>query len=67
MDPRTAWRRLAPIAAFVPADGLELGAPAAPGTSPAWVFNGVAVGRSGAIYVTGDLGSVVWRLSEVPR
>lgn len=49
------------------AAGLDLGAPAAPGTPPAWVHNGVAVGPSGAIYVTGDRGSVVWRFKEVPR
>lgn len=47
------------------ADGLPLGAPAAPNTPPAWAFNGVAVGPSGTIYLTSDVESGVWRLTEV--
>jgi sugar lactone lactonase YvrE len=47
-------------------DGLTLGAPGEPGFPPAWVFNGVTVGPSGAIYVTGDVDSAVWRFTEVP-
>jgi hypothetical protein len=47
------------------AEGLPLGAPAAPNTPPAWAFNGVAVGPSGTIYLTSDVESGVWRLTEV--
>jgi hypothetical protein len=49
------------------ADGLALGTPGGSGTTPAYAFNGVAVGPSGAIYVTGDRASVVWRFEERPR
>ena len=44
------------------ADGLELGAAGTPSMPPTWVFNGVAVGPSGAIYVTGDKTNVLYRL-----
>ena len=44
------------------ADGLELGAAASPSMPPTWGFNGVAVGSSGAIYVTGDKTNVLYRL-----
>ena len=44
------------------AGGLELGAAAAPNMPPTWAFNGVAVGPSGAIYVTGDKANVLYRL-----
>jgi sugar lactone lactonase YvrE len=30
---------------------------------PTWIFNGVAVGKSGTIYVTGDVGNVVYRFT----
>jgi len=43
-------------------DGLDLGAAASPSMPPTWVFNGVAVGPSGAIYVTGDKTDVLYRL-----
>jgi sugar lactone lactonase YvrE len=43
------------------ADGMLIGAETIPGTPPTWVFNGVAVGPSGAIYVTGGRGNVVYR------
>ena len=49
------------------AKGLPLGAPAAAGTPPAWMFNGVAVGPSGAIYVTTDETNGVWRITTAPR
>lgn len=50
-------------AVSVLADGLELGAPAIPGgTPPTFQFNGVTVGPSGAIYVTGDLTNVIYRI-----
>ena len=47
------------------AEGLELGAEGTPGMPPTWGFNGVAVGPSGAIYVTGDIGSVLYRIEAV--
>jgi sugar lactone lactonase YvrE len=44
-------------------EGLELGAPAIPGgTPPTFQFNGVTVGPSGAIYVTGDVTNVLYRI-----
>jgi sugar lactone lactonase YvrE len=43
------------------ADGLALGAEGVPGMPPTWNFNGVAIGPSGAIYVTGDVASVLYR------
>jgi sugar lactone lactonase YvrE len=44
------------------AGGLALGVPALPGYPPTWWFNGVAVGPSGAIYVSGDVGNVIYRI-----
>lgn len=41
------------------AEGLELGFPS---EHPTWIFNGVAVGPSGAIYVTGDIANVLYRI-----
>jgi sugar lactone lactonase YvrE len=49
------------------AEGLRLGVPPQPGAPPAGAFNGVAVGPSGAIYVTNDATSTVWRFTEAPR
>jgi len=43
-------------------EGLELGAEAPPGLPPTWGFNGVAVGPSGAIYITGDVTNVLYRI-----
>jgi glucose/arabinose dehydrogenase len=43
-------------------EGLELGAPAIPGAPPTYQFNGVTVGPSGAIYVTGDATNVLYRI-----
>jgi sugar lactone lactonase YvrE len=48
-------------------DGLELGAEAIPGLIPTWIFNGVAVGPSGYIYVTGDIASVLYRFKPTRR
>jgi len=42
-------------------DGLELGTEAIPGNPPTWIFNGVAVGPSGYVYVTGDIANVLYR------
>jgi sugar lactone lactonase YvrE len=33
-------------------EGLALGAPGPPGTPPTWIFDGIAVGPSGAVYVS---------------
>jgi len=44
------------------AEGLELGAPGVAGMPPTWMFNGVAVGPSGAIYITGDVTNVLYRI-----
>jgi sugar lactone lactonase YvrE len=43
-------------------EGLELGAESPPGLPPTWSFNGVAVGPSGAIYITGDVTNVLYRI-----
>lgn len=54
-------------ATSVVAGDLALGAPAPGGLPPTWMLNGVAVGGSGDIYVTGDLGSVVYRLRRTGK
>jgi sugar lactone lactonase YvrE len=46
------------------AEELELGAQGPPTMPPTWGFNGVAVGPSGAIYVTGDKAGVVYRIQS---
>lgn len=53
-------------ATTVVASGLALGMPAATGAPPTWMFNGVAVGPKGDIYVTGDTAGVIYRFSPVP-
>jgi sugar lactone lactonase YvrE len=47
------------------AEGLELGAEGVAGMPSTWGFNGVAVGPSGAVYVTGDIGNVLYRIEGV--
>jgi len=47
------------------AEGLELGAEGPPGVPGTWGFNGVAVGPSGAVYVTGDTGNLLYRIEGV--
>ena len=47
------------------AEGLELGAEGPPGVPGTWGFNGVAVGPSGAIYVTGEIGNVLYRIEPL--
>ncbi|HEY31556.1 MAG TPA: hypothetical protein G4O10_00445 [Dehalococcoidia bacterium] len=42
-------------------DDLELGAEGVPGYPPTWGFSGVAVGSTGYIYVTGDIGNALYR------
>lgn len=46
------------------AAGLELGLPAIVGLPPAYLPNGVAVDATGAIFVTGDVGNVVYRIMK---
>jgi sugar lactone lactonase YvrE len=41
---------------------LELGAVGPPYMLPGFFFNGVAVGPSGAIYITGDVANVLYRI-----
>ena len=36
------------------------------GATPTWVFSGVAVSPSGAIYVTGDAANVIYRIPSAP-
>jgi sugar lactone lactonase YvrE len=48
------------------AEGLALGAPGPVGMPPTWIFSGVAVGAEGTIYVTGEIGSVVYRIEARP-
>jgi sugar lactone lactonase YvrE len=44
------------------ASNLQLGMPAPVNAPPTWFFNGVAVGPSGTIYVTGDIANVLYRI-----
>jgi hypothetical protein len=46
------------------ATGLAVGAPPHPGMPPTWVFDGVAVAPSGAIYVSSYGENVVYRVTE---
>ena len=48
-------------------DGLALGAIGVPGYPPTWIFNGVTVGSTGHIYVTGDIANVVYRFKPQSR
>ena len=48
----------------VVAEDLELGLLGPPYVQPTYFFNGVAVGPSGAIYVTGDIGNVLYRIER---
>jgi sugar lactone lactonase YvrE len=49
------------------AAGLRVGLPPSPSYLPYSWFSGVAVDASGNIYVTGDEGSLVYRLKHIPR
>ena len=46
------------------AEGLQLGLPPLPGMPPFLVFNGIAAGPSGAIYVTGDKANILYRIDQ---
>ena len=48
-----------PVTSIV-AEGLDITSGTIPGWPPTWTFNGVAVGPSGTIYVTGDAGSLLY-------
>jgi glutamine cyclotransferase len=45
------------------AEGLALGAVGPSTMPPTWNYNGVAVGPSGAIYVTGEIANVLYRIN----
>lgn len=45
-------------------DGLKLGGPGPEGYPPTWGFDGVAVGQSGDIYVSGSGPNVIYRVSN---
>ncbi len=55
---------LATGAVSLVAAGLEIGVPAAEGFPPTYLFDGVAVGPSGAIYVTGSATNVLYRIDR---
>ena len=45
-------------------DGLELGLPALEGFPPTWTFDGVAIGQTGDIYVSGFGKNVIYSVSK---
>lgn len=45
-------------------EGLELSKPGLPGFPPTWLFDGVDVGQSGNIYLTGGGKNVLYRISQ---
>jgi len=50
---------------FVVAEGLDVGLKAPAGTAPTWVaMSSVAVSNSGDLYVTGDVGNVIYRIKK---
>lgn len=48
------------------ADNLALGTAPPDGWPPTWIFSDVAVGEAGAIYVSGDVGNVIYRIEVRP-
>ena len=46
------------------ATGLAVGLPAITGAPPAYILSGVTVDAAGGIYVAGDVGNVVYRISR---
>ena len=47
-------------------EGLALGAAPPGGWPPTWLFSDVDIGERGDIYVTGDIGNVIYRIQERP-
>ena len=47
-------------------EGLKLGMPAMDSMPPFWIYNGIAVSPSGAIFVSGDIANVIYRIDERP-
>jgi DNA-binding beta-propeller fold protein YncE len=48
-------------------EGLQLGGMHLPGFAPSYIFNGIAVSeRTGAIYVSGDQASLLYRIDKRP-
>ncbi len=45
-------------------DGLKLSGPALEGYPPTWFFDGVAIGQSGDIYVSGGGKNVIYKVSQ---
>lgn len=45
-------------------DGLELSGPSLEGFPPTWFFDGVAIGQSGDIYVSGGGSNVIYRVNQ---
>jgi len=48
------------------AENLALSFEVIPGLTPTYIFSGVAVGPSGAIYVTSDVANVLYRIEPNP-
>jgi glucose/arabinose dehydrogenase len=48
------------------AENLALGFEAISGSTPTYIFRGVAVGPSGAIYVMSDVANVLYRIEPKP-
>jgi sugar lactone lactonase YvrE len=46
------------------AEGLKLGQPALDGFPPTWTFDGVAVGKSGKIYVSGFEKNIIYSITK---
>ena len=57
---------LSSFAVTTVAEGLALGAPPPTGWPPTWLFSDVDIGERGDIYVTGDIGNVIYRITERP-
>jgi hypothetical protein len=45
-------------------EGIKFGVPAAPNAPPTWIFSDISVGSSGALFVSGDVENVLYRLDH---
>jgi hypothetical protein len=45
-------------------EGIKPGVPAAPFAPPTWIFSDISVGSSGALFITGDVENVVYRIEQ---